>query len=110
MKHTHTPAQFLTLSKQLIAASPSTTKVTVTYHADVLGKGTVTLKTYDPATGAVINFRTNKVADVGRMVGTLGRVGRVQAGLKDGMTPSRRGWRGRIGWSGRWGGVREDGQ
>lgn len=85
MRIVTSPQQYLTLSTQLITTSPATTKISITHNASTLGKGTVVLKTYDPASGALVKFKTNKIADVGRMVAVLGRLGRVQAGLGDGM-------------------------
>jgi hypothetical protein len=54
--------------------------VTTIYHASTLGKGSLTLKTYDPVSGAVIKFRTSKIADVGRLVAGLHRLAREQTG------------------------------
>ncbi|KAI9678648.1 MAG: hypothetical protein M1817_005705 [Caeruleum heppii] len=36
----------------------------------------LTLKTYDPVSGVVLKYRTNKGAEVGRLVGALERLGR----------------------------------
>jgi hypothetical protein len=41
----------------------------------------LTLKTYDPVSGAVIKFRTGKIADVGRLIAGLHRLAREQTGL-----------------------------
>jgi hypothetical protein len=43
----------------------------------------LTLKTYDPVSGSVIVFKTDKIADVGRIVGALARVARSMGGLPD---------------------------
>lgn len=70
----------------------SQTKVTTTYHAAESGKGKLTVKTYDPASGAIIKFRTSKIAIVGRMMAGLNRLGRQQANVPEpvvvGTTPS----------------------
>ena len=39
------------------------------------------LKTYDPASGACLKYKTDKAAEVGRLVGALGKCGRVMAEL-----------------------------
>lgn len=57
--------------------------MTTTYHAAESGKGKLTVKTYDPASGAVIKFRTSKIAIVGRMVAGLNRLGRQQANVPE---------------------------
>jgi len=43
--------------------------------------GKLTLKTYDPVSGACIKFITNKVSDVGRLVGVLGKAARGMSSL-----------------------------
>jgi hypothetical protein len=57
------------------------TKVTTTYSSNEPGKGQLTLKTYDPVSGAVIKFKTSKIADVGRIIAGLHRLAREQAGV-----------------------------
>lgn len=42
---------------------------------------TLTLKTYDPISGSTLKYRTNKAAEVGRLVQIMGRLGRGMAGL-----------------------------
>ena len=59
------------------------TKVTTTYHASEAGKGELTLRTYDPVSGAVVKFRTSKIADVGRLVAGLHGLARVQTGAPE---------------------------
>ncbi|KAL8930123.1 MAG: hypothetical protein Q9172_000208 [Xanthocarpia lactea] len=39
------------------------------------------LKTYDPASGVCLKYKTDKAAEVGRLVAALGRCGRTMAGL-----------------------------
>lgn len=44
---------------------------------------TFTLKTYDPVSGACLQYETNKGAEVGRLIGNLGRLGRHMAALPE---------------------------
>ncbi|KAF8534553.1 signal recognition particle 9 kDa protein-domain-containing protein, partial [Trichophaea hybrida] len=83
MKLTTTPQEFQTSSLQLLRAYPASTKITITYHAATPGKGTLTLKTYDPVSGAVIKFKTTKIADVGRLIAGLHRLAREQMGAPE---------------------------
>ncbi|KAL8643798.1 MAG: hypothetical protein Q9226_008114 [Calogaya cf. arnoldii] len=39
------------------------------------------LKTYDPVSGVCLKYKTDKAAEVGRLVAALGRCGRAMAGL-----------------------------
>ncbi|RPA81198.1 hypothetical protein BJ508DRAFT_362020 [Ascobolus immersus RN42] len=100
---TTTPQQFLEESLLLIRAHPATTKTTTTYaSASTLPSAphpqpttnkvtkrkkrrvpTLTIKTYDPISGSVIVFKTDKIADVGRVVTSLARVARSMGGLPD---------------------------
>lgn len=41
------------------------------------------LKTYDPVSGTCLKYRTDKAADVGRLIAALGTCGRVMAALPD---------------------------
>lgn len=41
------------------------------------------LKTYDPVSGTCLKYRTDKAADVGRLVAALGTCGRVMAALPE---------------------------
>lgn len=41
------------------------------------------IKTYEPTTGIVVVFKTDKIADVGRIVGALSRAARRMGGLPD---------------------------
>ncbi|KAI4214211.1 MAG: hypothetical protein LQ351_003296 [Letrouitia transgressa] len=45
----------------------------------------VILKTYDPASGVCLKYRTDKAAEVGRLVGALARCGRVMSGQAEGL-------------------------
>ncbi|CBX96752.1 hypothetical protein IAQ61_005385 [Plenodomus lingam] len=44
---------------------------------------TFKLKTYDPVSGACLQYETNKGAEVGRLIGNLGRLGRHMAALPE---------------------------
>lgn len=44
-------------------------------------RATITLKTYDPASGVTLKFETDRAAEVSRMVAGLGTLGRYMAGL-----------------------------
>jgi len=46
-------------------------------------KATFTLKTYDPESGTCLQYETNKAAEVGRLIGNLGRLGRHMAALPE---------------------------
>ena len=41
------------------------------------------LKTYDPESGVVLKLKTDKAADVGRLIGGLGRLGMRMAALPE---------------------------
>lgn len=41
------------------------------------------LKTYDPISGVCLKYRTDKAAEVGRLVAALGSCGRVMAGVPE---------------------------
>ncbi|KAL1798051.1 hypothetical protein ACET3X_004657 [Alternaria dauci] len=43
------------------------------------------LKTYDPESGTCLQYETNKGAEVGRLIGNLGRLGRHMAALPETM-------------------------
>lgn len=44
-------------------------------------RANLVLKTYDPASGACLKYKTDKAAEVGRLVAALGKCGRVMSGL-----------------------------
>lgn len=50
-------------------------------------RATLTLKTYDPASGVCLKYRTDKGAEVGRLIATLGRLGRHMAALPETAEP-----------------------
>ena len=44
---------------------------------------TFKLKTYDPVSGVCLKYKTDKAAEVGRLIGNLGRLGRHMAALPE---------------------------
>ncbi|KAG9230071.1 signal recognition particle 9 kDa protein-domain-containing protein [Amylocarpus encephaloides] len=101
-----TAPEWLTQSSLLLQARPSTTRITTKYsfprRPNPLSKSkskstppepsatpsskpppaaTLTLKTYDPTSGATLKYQTNKAAEVGRLIQILGRLARPMAGL-----------------------------
>lgn len=44
-------------------------------------KAYLTLKTYDPESGVVLKFKTDRAAEVGRLINGLGKLGRYMAAL-----------------------------
>ena len=46
-------------------------------------KAFLTLKTYDPVSGACLKYKTDKAAEVGRLVAGFGTCGRVMAALPE---------------------------
>jgi len=46
-------------------------------------KAWLVLKTYDPESGVVLKFKTDRAADVGRLINGLGRLGRHMAALPE---------------------------
>ncbi|KAF2158648.1 hypothetical protein M409DRAFT_71543 [Zasmidium cellare ATCC 36951] len=49
--------------------------------APKIPQATLELKTYDPESGVVLKFKTNRAAEVGRLVMSLGTLGRYMAAL-----------------------------
>nr|POE85096.1 uncharacterized protein c17h9.07 [Quercus suber] len=46
-------------------------------------KAVLVLKTYDHESGACLKFKTDRAAEVGRLIGSLGRLGRQMAALPE---------------------------
>ncbi|KAI0023253.1 signal recognition particle 9 kDa protein-domain-containing protein [Xylariomycetidae sp. FL0641] len=95
---------WLQQSSLLLEARPSTTRITTKYHISKAGarrrrrhakmqadpavtsdgkppRGSLVLKTFDPASGVALKYRTTKAAEVSRLVLSLGRLGRRMAAL-----------------------------
>ena len=51
--------------------------------AQRIPKAALELKTYDPESGVVLKFKTDRAADVGRLIAGLGRLGRHMAALPE---------------------------
>ncbi|KAH0547576.1 hypothetical protein FGG08_000301 [Glutinoglossum americanum] len=104
MPYLPTAAAWLTQSSLLIQARPSTTKITTRYSHPKKKKkpssspdttttdsttappkapkpATLILKTYDPVSGTCLKYQTDRAAEVGRLVASLGRAGRIMAAL-----------------------------
>ncbi|MCJ1329448.1 hypothetical protein MMC10_006128 [Thelotrema lepadinum] len=101
--------QYTHQSQLLLSARPATTKITTRYtifppsksqlrrshkkpaptddatttEAAPSSQATLTLKTYDPISGVVLKYRTDRAADVGRLMAGLSACGRVMAALPD---------------------------
>ncbi|KAK4553953.1 hypothetical protein LTR86_009129 [Recurvomyces mirabilis] len=110
MVYLATPEDWQRQSSLLLQARPTTARITTKYKipnlespkyqkalkrkrdteteekdnaAPKVPKGSLVLKTYDPESGVVLKFKTDKAADVGRLVGGLGRLGRHMAALPE---------------------------
>ncbi|TKA68480.1 hypothetical protein B0A55_08938 [Friedmanniomyces simplex] len=110
MVYFKTPEEWQRQSALLLQARPTTTRITTKYKLPNLqspkyqksnkrkrdGEGdekessgprvpraALVLKTYDPESGVVLKFKTDKAADVGRLIGGLGRLGRHMAALPE---------------------------
>ncbi|KAF2216524.1 hypothetical protein CERZMDRAFT_93813 [Cercospora zeae-maydis SCOH1-5] len=51
--------------------------------APLIPRATLTLKTYDPESGVTLKFKTDRAAEVARLINGLGRVGRHMAALPE---------------------------
>ncbi|KAF4123277.1 Signal recognition particle 9 kDa protein (SRP9) [Geosmithia morbida] len=101
MPYFKTSQEWLDQSKLLLEARPSTTRITTRYSIKPVKprssdrdsstdqtaaakppRGSLVLKTYDPAGGVVLKYRTNKAAEVSRLIQScLGSLGRSMAAL-----------------------------
>ncbi|KAF2762854.1 hypothetical protein EJ05DRAFT_506525 [Pseudovirgaria hyperparasitica] len=71
-------------SKRPLKTNPeSTTTTTTTATPPEAPLAAFILKTYDPVSGACLKYKTDKAAEVGRLVGCLGRLGRSMAALPE---------------------------
>ncbi|KAK7753517.1 hypothetical protein SLS62_004592 [Diatrype stigma] len=111
MPYYATSQEWLHQSSLLLEARPSTTRITTKYSiarpkprktpsststettkaaptttaaAEKPPRGALTLKTYDPVSGATLKYRTTKAAEVSRLILSLGRLGSRMAGLPGG--------------------------
>ncbi|XDG00798.1 hypothetical protein ABKA04_000413 [Annulohypoxylon sp. FPYF3050] len=98
MPYYATSQEWLHQSSLLIEARPTTTRITTKYHitkpkprrikkgtnpttatsssspsATTAPRGSLTLKTYDPHSGACLKYRTTKAAEVSRLILSLGQ-------------------------------------
>ncbi|KAI9859849.1 MAG: hypothetical protein M1824_003629 [Vezdaea acicularis] len=104
MPYLETSQSWLKQSALLLQARPSTTKITTKYNVPNPKKAakvhfktakqpppdpsatapstvaTLTLRTYDPVSGTSLKYRTDKAAEVGRLVASLGRLGKLMSG------------------------------
>lgn len=51
--------------------------------APLVPRATLTLKTYDPESGVTLKFKTDRAAEVARLINGLGRVGQHMAALPE---------------------------
>ena len=58
-----------------------TTDIASDAQGSAQNKATLTLKTYDPVSGVCLKYKTEKAAEIGRLIGSLGRLGRHMAAL-----------------------------
>ena len=50
----------------------------------ITARARLTLKTYDPVSGTVLKYRTDKAAEIGRLIAGLGKCGKVMAAVSSG--------------------------
>ncbi|KAI0878337.1 hypothetical protein GGS24DRAFT_443489 [Hypoxylon argillaceum] len=111
MPYYETSQEWLRQSALLLEARPNTTRITTTYHlTDKTGtskkrqkrrqqeasttattttapstsaapRASLTIKTFDPHSGACLKYRTTKAAEVSRLILSLGQLGRRMAAL-----------------------------
>jgi hypothetical protein len=71
------------LEKRAAKATDSTAASSENTTAPEEPVASFTLKTYDPVSGTCLQYETNKAAEVGRLIGSLGRLGRHMAALPE---------------------------
>jgi len=69
--------------KAKTSEAAGTSETTSSAPSDITSRATLTLKTYDPVSGVCLKYRTEKAAEVGRLVAILGRLGKDMAGLPE---------------------------
>jgi len=99
MPNMQTAQEWLGQSNQLLQTRPNTTRITTKYTLKApkeiastrenaatstqppAARARLTLKTYDSATGVTLKYKTDKAAEVGRLITILSMLGRGMAGL-----------------------------
>ncbi|KAL4890251.1 signal recognition particle 9 kDa protein-domain-containing protein [Aspergillus ambiguus] len=86
MPYLPTSQVYLEQSALLLQAYPDTTRITTKYHFPRPQKpasaetnpppaiASLTLKTFNPTSGICLKYRTNKAAEVGRLITSLGKL------------------------------------
>ncbi|KAK9479969.1 signal recognition particle 9 kDa protein-domain-containing protein [Lipomyces japonicus] len=81
MPRTSSATVFIEQSGRLLQARPTTAKITYSYNVNAkTQRGTLSLKTYDPVSGACFRFRTMKINDLNRILRAVSNLAEVQAG------------------------------
>ncbi|KAG9603877.1 hypothetical protein KCU77_g2623, partial [Aureobasidium melanogenum] len=70
-------------SASSIASKPSTTTDTTTPSEPKQPIAVLELKTYDPVSGTTLKYKTDKAAEVGRLIAAMGTLGREMAALPE---------------------------
>ncbi|EMC97972.1 hypothetical protein BAUCODRAFT_104896 [Baudoinia panamericana UAMH 10762] len=110
MVYLNSPEEWQRQSALLLQARPTTTRITTKYKipnlespkylkstkrkqggeteakenaATKVPRAALVLKTYDPESGVVLKLKTDRAADVGRLINGLGRLGRHMAALPE---------------------------
>ncbi|KYG41304.1 hypothetical protein M433DRAFT_76129 [Acidomyces richmondensis BFW] len=110
MVHLRTSEEWHRQSALLLQARPTTTRITTKYKIPNLNspkyqqtkkrkrdgedeeketsvpkvpRAVLVLKTYDPQSGVVLKFKTDRAAEVGRLISGLGKLGRHMAALPE---------------------------
>ncbi|GLI72599.1 hypothetical protein PoHVEF18_000778 [Penicillium ochrochloron] len=71
---TETPGARAKRSKSQAKKAASTTSETTTTQTTSAPVASLTLKTYNPTTGIVLQYQTNKIAEVSRLITGLGKL------------------------------------
>ncbi|KAI0506757.1 hypothetical protein F5B22DRAFT_436184 [Xylaria bambusicola] len=73
--------QALEEAKQQQQQQQSSTTTTTTTTTPAQPRASLTIKTYDPCSGACLKYRTTKAAEVSRLILSIGQLGRKMAAL-----------------------------